>query len=389
MILQNIKGDDMKKKMILILFAAILMFACNNQKPNTTESQEVGVEEPEFLGDEKMDRYKREYVNEAIVIKSEELTDLVADFWSRITLGDTSFTDLVYLPEDKLNALKEIMNTEEGRKVLVKMLEKSTITADGINDANFLKINIDSNGNSFKNENESNIVYTGVSHKYLYDVLSIKNKKPITIASDLLKFVEDYNANYKAVDENNTGFNFVYVNGKPMIDGELFFGMFGLFKELSADDKYITDLVKDAYYEDADDIGDMEDMYKYIQDGEYVWMYELLRKSDLLDTITYSPKDSIKKLYSISDERRGDFLAEMRRLPKPIVRAVKKDGQNKIVAVYFYKDMYGSLPTGNIVDSKFEMSELKNFEGIVIDNIVKNLLLIQDINVDEMSTNEN
>lgn len=365
------------------------MFACNTKKPVENEPQEVEVEKPEFLGNDVMDRYERKYVDGAIVIGSDELTDLVADFWSKITLGDSSFIDHIYLPEEKLNSLKEIMSTEDGRKVLVKMLEKSTISADGINDAVFLKINIDNNGNCFKNESESNIEYQGVSHKYFYEVLSIKNKEPLTIASDLLKFVGDYNENYKAVDQNKTNFNFVYVNGKPLINGELFFGMFGLFKNLSNDDKFITDLVKDAYYEDADSLGDMEGIYKHIEDGEYVWMYEYLRKVELIDAIPYSPKDSIKKLYSISSEKRGDFLAEMRRLPKPIVRTVKKDGKNKVVAVYFYKDMYGSLPTGNIIDSKFEMDELKNFEGIVIDNVVKNLLLVQDINVDEMNINEN
>lgn len=377
----------MKRKFFIILVAALFLFACDN-KPQIKEPEEVEVEEPEFLGDDKMDRYKREYVNEAIVIKSDELTDLVADFWSKITLGDTSFTDLVYLPEGKMNSLKEIMNTEDGRKVLVKMLEKSTISADGINDAVFLKVNIDDNGNSFKNESDSNIVYKGVSYKYFYDVISIENKEPLTVASNLLKYIENYNNTYKAIDENNSGFNFVYVDGKPKIDGKLFFGMFGLFKKLSDHDKFITDLVKDAYYEDADSLGDMEDIYKYIKDGEYIWMYELLRKKELLDVIPYSPKDSIKKLYSISEDNRSKFLSEMRRLPKPIVRAVKKDGKNKVVAVYFYKDMYGSMPTGNIVDSIFEMGELKEFEGVVIDNIVKNLLLIQDINVDEMSTHE-
>ena len=111
----------MKRKFFIILVAALFLFACDN-KPQIKEPEEVEVEEPEFLGDDKMDRYKREYINEAIVIKSDELTDLVADFWSKITLGDTSFTDLVYLPEGKMNSLKEIMNTEDGRKVLVKML---------------------------------------------------------------------------------------------------------------------------------------------------------------------------------------------------------------------------------------------------------------------------
>ena len=111
-------------------------------------------------------------------------------------------------------------------------------------------------------------------------------------------------------------------------------------------------------------------------------MYELLRKSDLLDVIPYSPKDSIRKLYSLSADQRSDFMAEMRRLPKPILRFVKKNKKDTLVGIYFYKDMYGEFPTGNIVDDYFEMTSIKKFDGVVIDNVVKNLLLVQGINVD-------
>lgn len=375
----------MKKRFILLIIFAMLFTGCSQLvKPR---EQEVEVVEPEnqeevFMGDETMDRYERKYVNDAIVIDSDELVDLVAEFWSRITLGDMSFTNYIYLPEEKMESLKAMMDTEDGRRAISKMLAKSTIEADGINEAVFLKINIDSNGNCFKNENMSNIVYTGVSHKYFYDILSIESKEPKTIAEDLIKYIENYNDTYKAVDQNDTAFNFVYVDGKPMIDGELFFAMFGLFDKLGPKQEYITDLVKDAYYEDADGMGDMDKMYEHFSNGEYIWMYELLRKSDLLDVIPYSPKDSIRKLYSLSSDQRSDFMAEMRRLPKPILRFVKKNNKDTMVGVYFYKDMYGEFPTGNIVDDYFEMSTIKNFDGVVIDNVVKNLLLVQDINVD-------
>ena len=375
----------MKKRFILLIISAMLFTGCSQLvKPR---EQEVEVVEPEnqeevFMGDETMDRYKRKYVDDAIIIDSDELVDLVAEFWSRITLGDMSFTNYVYLPEGKMESLKAMMDTEDGRRAIVKMLSKSTIEADGINEAMFLKINIDQNGNCFKNENMSNIVYTGVSHKYFYEILSIESKEPKTIAEDLIKYLEEYNNNYKAVDQNDTGFNFVYVNGKPMIDGELFFSMFGLFDKLGDKQEFITDLVKETYYEDADSMGDMEKMYEHFSNGEYIWMYELLRKSDLLDVIPYSPKDSIRKLYSLSADQRSDFMAEMRRLPKPILRFVKKNKKDTLVGIYFYKDMYGEFPTGNIVDDYFEMTSIKKFDGVVIDNVVKNLLLVQGINVD-------
>ena len=374
-----------KKRFILLIIFAMLFTGCSQFiKPKEEEAEVVEPQEEEevFMGDETMDRYERKYVNDAIVIDSEELTDLVAEFWSRITLGDMSFTNYIYLPDEKMESLKAMMDTEDGRRAIVKMLAKSTIEADGINEAEFLKINIDSNGNCFKNENMSNIVYTGVSHKYFYEVLSIESKEPRTIADDLIKFIEDYNDTYKAVDQNDTAFNFVYVNGKPMIDGELFFAMFGLFDKLGPKQEFITDLVKDAYYEDADSLGDMDRMYEHFSNGEYIWMYELLRKMDILDVIPYSPKDSIRKLYSLSADQRADFVAEMRRLPKPITRAVKKNNKNTVVGVYFYKDMYGEFPTENIVDDYFEMTGIKKFDGVVIDNVIKNLLLIQGINVD-------
>ncbi len=44
--------------------------------------------------------------------------------------------------------------------------------------------------------------------------------------------------------------------------------------------------------------------------------------------------------------------------------------------------MYGEFPTGNIVDDYFEMDGIKKFDGVVIDNVIKNLLLVQGINVD-------
>lgn len=376
----------MKKRFILLIIFAMLFTGCSQLvKPREEKVEVVEPEDQEeevFMGDDTMDRYRRKYVNDAVVIDSEELTDLVADFWSRITLGDMNFTNLIYLPEEKMESLKAMMDTEDGRRAIAKMLAKSTIEADGINEAIFLKINIDSNGNCFKNENMSNIVYTGVSHKYFYDILSIESKEPKTIAEDLIKYIEDYNNSYKAVDQNDTAFNFVYVDGKPKIDGELFFGMFGLFDKLGPKQEYITDLVKDAYYEDAAGMGDMDKMYEHFSNGEYIWMYELLRKSELLDVIPYSPKDSIRKLYSLSSDQRSDFMAEMRRLPKPILRFVKKNNKDCLLGVYFYKDMYGEFPTGNIVDDYFEMDGIKKFDGVVIDNVIKNLLLVQGINVD-------
>ncbi|MCI5674961.1 MAG: hypothetical protein MR314_02175 [Ezakiella sp.] len=379
------------KKYILLMILTLNLSACTMIKDSIVKDEVKEVEPTpameEMVETDEHDRYGNSYVDDAIIIKSDELVDMVVDFWTKFSMGDASCVDYLYLSEGRAKGLKNLLSTEEGRKAVVKMVEKSTLTSDGVPDAKFLRLDADSDGNIFLNQNSSELIYRGKSYRYFWESIAIKNTAPLTNVQDILDYIDRYNEYYEAEELTTTAVNFVYVDGKAKIDGETFLSLFGLFKELDHKTELLSDLVANAYYEDAEISGDLLQATEYLANGEYIWVYETIRKAGLVPELRADPTPSIRLLYDRSPEVRNQFLADMRRLPPPLVRAVKTGGSNKVICIYYYPNSYEPSGANEILEGYFEMRELKDFDPTVLENVIKNLLSMQGIKIDEILNN--
>lgn len=371
----------MKKFLCLILAIAMVFSIIGCKSKDDPVPRDEPVDE-EVVEDGTKDRHGREYVNGNIIISSEELKDMVVDFWTRWTLVDPQSLDHLYMPEKKKEALKKLFTSDDGRAFMERVLAKAEIVSDAIPEAIFPKADLDGNGNGMISLTPSGVLFRSVSYRFFLEALRAKYDTPMDNIEELLSYLDRYNTYYPGKEHVENAFQFVYIDGKPMIKGEEFLGFFDFFKE-DLDPEKISPLylVRDGYLPsgEAPQLGNLPEI---LSRGEYIEAYEYLRERDIIDQLVYVPKDTVKLLYGLPEGTRKAFLDTMRAFDKPLVKTYSKDGKSGALVIYYYPETYGAYASGETLESAFYMETLQDADGVMFERIIKNILGRIDVHLD-------
>lgn len=368
----------MKKLIILVLVSFSILFGCSNNEPKEIvkdDSNDVKVDE---TIDENKDKYGRAYENDSIVIKSDELRDTLLDFLTAFMAGDEKMLDYLYLNEEQKEGFKNLLSTEEGREIVSKVANGTSIETEGIPDAIFLKSEIDENGNSFKSETKTNITAVGPNYKNFIEVLKAKNEKPIEDYKSFSDYLDRFVEFYPAKNKLFNAFDFCYVEGKPLINGDTFIEYFGIFKDVNKDTKVATDLVKNGFLPAVEPQEEVKDVLNALSKSEFVKAYDILKEKRVNKDWDFDPNPTVKGLFTSPDDVRARFLSDMRKLPNPLIKTyVDANGDKNTMVIYYYEDNYSPEATGLMTEEIFTMHDLEDFSGVMFENVINNTLAKQ------------
>lgn len=361
-----------------ILACALAAGGCRGddapQKPEVSEN----VTEEEGP---KKDVYGRAYDEDGnITIPSEELRNMVIDVWTKWSLQDSGCIDGLYLKPEHAQALKKLMDSEQGKTLLSKMTSTFDISADGIPATTFTARTLDADGNSIQTEDLSNILITGVSYENFLDVMRAKFDAPISTPEELFAFIDRYNEYYPARYRGLNAISFVYQDGKAKIDGESFLQIFGIFRDHLAGAETVMDLVRDAYAEPVEN-GSFYELPELLREGDFIQAYEFLRRNDLIGALDYDPSEALRNLYALPEDIRAAFKSDMSQLPRPLVKVFRRGEETDMLVIYYYPDHYGVDASGDMLESAFTAHSLTGVRGLMFERIVNNLLMARNVKV--------
>lgn len=369
----------MKKLILIALVSLLFLFGCNKNGSKEIEkddsTKDVKVDEST---DENKDKYGRVYQDGAIIIKSEELRNTLLDFLTAFSVGDKKMLDYLYLSDEQKEGFSNLLSSEEGREIVSKIAEGTSIETDGIPDAIFLKSEMDENGNCFKSETKTNITAEGPSYRNFIEVLKAKNEKPFSDYNAFKDYLDRFIEYYPAKNKLFNAFDFCYVNGKPVIAGDTFIEYFGIFKDVDKSTKEALDLVKNGYLPAVAPEPEVEEVLEPLSKSEYIKAYDILKNKRVNNDWDFDPNPTVKGLFTSPDEVRAKFLSDMRKLPNPLIKTfVDADGNKKTMVIYYYEDNYSPEATGLMTEEIFTMHDLEDLSGVMFENIVNNTLAKQ------------
>lgn len=364
---------------MVLLFAIILILQGCDKKTNENINDETESSKPESeeVVDTSKDKYGREYEDENIVIRSDELRDMTIDFFTWFSVGDSKMLDCLYLDEAKKEGFKKLLSTHEGKRIVTTVANSVDFSSDGIPDAVFLKAEIDKDGNCFKNEMRTGITLNGPCYSNFINVLKAKNDEPFTDFKEFSDYLDRFVEFYPAKNVEVDALDYCYYEGKPLIMGDKFLEYFGIFRDVNESTKTPLDLVKNGFLKSVEPDAEMEAILKPLSKSEYVKTYDLLKEAKVNKNWDFDPNPTMKDLFQRPDEVRAKFLSDMRKLPNPLIKTYEEDGKKKTLVIYYYEDLFAPGATGVIIEDFFIMDSIENFSGVVFENIVSNTLAKQ------------
>lgn len=368
----------MKKVMVLLFAFIFILQGCNkttNEKIN--DETESSKSESEEVEDTSKDKYGREYEDGNIVIRSDELRDMTIDFFTWFSVGDPKMLDCLYLDDAKKEGLRNLLSTDEGKKIVSKVANSVDFSSDGIPDAVFLKAEIDKDGNCFKNEMGTGITLSGPCYTNFINVLKAKNEEPFTDINEFSDYLDRFVEFYPAKNVEVDALDYCYYEGKPLIMGDKFLDYFGIFSDVNESTKTPLDLVKNGFLKSAEPDEDMKAILEPLSKSEYIKTYDLLREAKVNKDWDFDPNPTMKDLFQRPDEVRAKFLSDMRKLPNPLIKTYIEDGKKKTLVIYYYEDLFAPGATRVMIEDYFVMDSIENFSGVVFENIVSNTLAKQ------------
>lgn len=367
------------KKIMVLLFAIILILQGCDKKTNKNINDETESSKPESeeVVDTSKDKYGREYEDGNIVIRSDELRDMTIDFFTWFSVGDPQMLDCLYLDEAKKEGFKNLLSTDEGKRIVTTVANSVDFSSDGIPDAVFLKAEIDKDGNCFKNEMRTGITLNGPCYSNFINVLKVKNDEPFTDFKEFSDYLDRFVEFYPAKNVEVDALDYCYYEGKPLIMGDKFLEYFGIFRDVNESTKAPLDLVKNGFLKSVEPDAEMEAILKPLSKSEYVKTYDLLKEAKVNKNWDFDPNPTMKDLFQRPDEVRAKFLSDMRKLPNPLIKTYEEDGKKKTLVIYYYEDLFAPGATGVIIEDFFIMDSIENFSGVVFENIVSNTLAKQ------------
>lgn len=367
------------KKIMVLLFAIILILQGCDKKTNENINDETESSKPESeeVVDTSKDKYGREYEDGNIVIRSDELRDMTIDFFTWFSVGDPKMLDCLYLDEAKKEGFKNLLSTDEGKRIVTTVANSVDFSSDGIPDAVFLKAELDKDGNCFKNEMRTGITLNGPFYSNFINVLKAKNDEPFTDFKEFSDYLDRFVEFYPAKNVEVDALDYCYYEGKPLIMGDKFLEYFGIFRDVNESTKTPLDLVKNGFLKSVEPDAEMEAILKPLSKSEYVKTYDLLKEAKVNKNWDFDPNPTMKDLFQRPDEVRAKFLSDMRKLPNPLIKTYEEDGKKKTLVIYYYEDLFAPGATGVIIEDFFIMDSIENFSGVVFENIVSNTLAKQ------------
>lgn len=367
------------KKIMVLLFAIILILQGCDKKTNENINDEIESSKPESeeVVDTSKDKYGREYEDGNIVIRSDELRDMTIDFFTWFSVGDPKMLDCLYLDEAKKEGFKNLLSTDEGKRIVTTVANSVDFSSDGIPDAVFLKAEIDKDGNCFKNEMRTGITLNGPCYSNFINVLKAKNDEHFTDFKEFSDYLDRFVEFYPAKNVEVDALDYCYYEGKPLIMGDKFLEYFGIFRDVNESTKTPLDLVKNGFLKSVEPDAEMEAILKPLSKSEYVKTYDLLKEAKVNKNWDFDPNPTMRDLFQRPDEVRAKFLSDMRKLPNPLIKTYEEDGKKKTLVIYYYEDLFAPGATGVIIEDFFIMDSIENFSGVVFENIVSNTLAKQ------------
>lgn len=367
------------KKIMVLFFAIILILQGCDKKTNENINDEIesSKTETEEVVDTSKDKYGREYEEGNIVIRSDELRDMTIDFFTWFSVGDPKMLDCLYLDEAKKEGFKNLLSTDEGKRIVTTVANSVDFSSDGIPDAVFLKAEIDKDGNCFKNEMRTGITLNGPCYSNFINVLKAKNDEPLTDFKEFSDYLDRFVEFYPAKNVEVDALDYCYYEGKPLIMGDKFLEYFGIFRDVNESTKTPLDLVKNGFLKSVEPDAEMEAILKPLSKSEYVKTYDLLKEAKVNKNWDFDPNPTMRDLFQRPDEVRAKFLSDMRKLPNPLIKTYEEDGKKKTLVIYYYEDLFAPGATGVIIEDFFIMDSIENFSGVVFENIVSNTLAKQ------------
>lgn len=367
------------KKIMVLLFSIILILQGCDKKTNENINDETESSKPESeeVVDTSKDKYGREYEDGNIVIRSDELRDMTIDFFTWFSVGDPKMLDCLYLDEAKKEGFKNLLSTDEGKRIVTTVANSVDFSSDGIPDAVFLKAEIDKDGNCFKNEMRTGITLNGPCYSNFINVLKAKNDEPFTDFKEFSDYLDRFVEFYPAKNVEVDALDYCYYEGKPLIMGDKFLEYFGIFRDVNESTKTPLDLVKTGFLKSVEPDAEMEAILKPLSKSEYVKTYDLLKEAKVNKNWDFDSNPTMRELFQRPDEVRAKFLSDMRKLPNPLIKTYEEDGKKKTLVVYYYEDLFAPGATGVIIEDFFIMDSIENFSGVVFENIVSNTLAKQ------------
>lgn len=367
------------KKIMVLFFAIILILQGCDKKTNENINDEIesSKTETEEVVDTSKDKYGREYEEGNIVIRSDELRDMTIDFFTWFSVGDPKMLDCLYLDEAKKEGFKNLLSTDEGKKIVTTVANSVDFSSDGIPDAVFLKAEIDKDGNCFKDEMRTGITLNGPCYSNFINVLKAKNDEPFTDFKEFSDYLDRFVEFYPAKNVEVDALDYCYYEGKPLIMGDKFLEYFGIFRDVNESTKTPLDLVKNGFLKSVEPDAEMEAILKPLSKSEYVKTYDLLKEAKVNKNWDFDPNPTMRDLFQRPDEVRAKFLSDMRKLPNPLIKTYEEDGKKKTLVIYYYEDLFAPGATGVIIEDFFIMDSIENFSGVVFENIVSNTLAKQ------------
>lgn len=367
------------KKIMVLLFAIILILQGCDKKTNENINDEIESSKPESeeVVDTSKDKYGREYEDGNIVIRSDELRDMTIDFFTWFSVGDPKMLDCLYLDEAKKEGFKNLLSTDEGKRIVTTVANSVDFSSDGIPDAVFLKAEIDKDGNCFKNEMRTGITLNGPCYSNFINVLKAKNDEPFTDFKEFSDYLDRFVEFYPAKNVEVDALDYCYYEGKPLIMGDKFLEYFGIFRDVNESTKTPLDLVKNGFLKSVEPDAEMEAILKPLSKSEYVKTYDLLKEAKVNKNWDFDPNPTMRDLFQRPDEVRAKFLSDMRKLPNPLIKTYEEDRKKKTLVIYYYEDLFAPGATGVIIEDFFIMDSIENFSGVVFENIVSNTLAKQ------------
>lgn len=367
------------KKIMVLLFAIILILQGCDKKTNENINDETESSKPEIeeVVDTSKDKYGREYEDGNIVIRSDELRDMTIDFFTWFSVGDPQMLDCLYLDEAQKEGFKNLLSTDEGKRIVTTVANSVDFSSDGIPDAVFLKAEIDKDGNCFKNEMRTGITLNGPCYSNFINVLKAKNDEPFTDFKEFSDYLDRFVEFYPAKNVEVDALDYCYYEGKPLIMGDKFLEYFGIFRDVNESTKTPLDLVKNGFLKSVEPDAEMEAILKPLSKSEYVKTYDLLKEAKVNKNWDFDPNPTMRDLFQRPDEVRAKFLSDMRKLPNPLIKTYEEDGKKKTLVIYYYEDLFAPGATGVIIEDFFIMDSIENFSGVVFENIVSNTLAKQ------------
>ncbi len=367
-------------KRFLILFFCVLtlfIYSCKQKDEETLKLPDENVKDSAIT--QEKDKSGHEIKDNKVIIPAKELEETFIEFFTRLSLGDVSALDYAKFSDNNTKVLEKLLNDENGKLFFQKLLATFEIQSSDFKDAKFNIENYEST--SSQNENMSQIGISGKDYTKLKEVIKIKNEEKFPSDSEFLSFLDRFNTYYDANIRIDDAVHFLYDDSKIKVDGDSFLKLFDIFDQELDPNLGLESLYKNLFLKTTEATGALKDVVDLLKQGEYIYIYEYLRKAEVLTELSYNPTDTVKNLYKLPEDTRKQFLDRMRDLPKPLVKTFQEDGMTKVMVIYYFKDGYYENPTNKMVQQIFYADSIRTLDASMIDNVIKSVLVDMGIQV--------